>query len=216
MLIWMSEPADRVLPPLPDDEGSRFPRSPFAMLVVAGLVIATVFAAVAAFATSPQKQSQPLPFIPGPAKDSTTRVLPTGTTSVPTSAAPESSTSSQPTTTSSRKAINTTSTEQSTRQQAAPPHSPPPPPPPTAPVARFTFDCQLSGLSCRFDGTSSSDPDGSIIFYAWAFGDGGNAEGPRPGHTYDAPGSYTVTLLVMDNDGKTANLSRPVTVSSPR
>src|SRR5438094_258876 len=32
-------------------------------------------------------------------------------------------------------------------------------------------------LAVRFDGSASSDPDGSITAYAWAFGDGGTATG---------------------------------------
>lgn len=84
-------------------------------------------------------------------------------------------------------------------------------------MAVFTSNC--SGLSCNFDATGSSDPDGSVIYYAWSFGrDEGGSEGAnrvRVQHDYKAPGTYTVTLLVMDNDGKTDTSSRQITLSAP-
>jgi serine protease len=81
------------------------------------------------------------------------------------------------------------------------------------PVAKFTFNC--GGRNCRFDGSESFDPDGSVIYYAWAFGDNTGTEGSRadsPSHGYAASRTYTVTLLVMDNDGKVAQTSKSVTV----
>jgi len=54
-----------------------------------------------------------------------------------------------------------------------------------------------------FDGTGSSDPDGTIVAYAWDFGDGGSASTATATHVYGAAGVYTVTLLVTDNDGLT-------------
>ena len=35
------------------------------------------------------------------------------------------------------------------------------------PVASFTFAC--TDLACSFDGSGSSDPDGSIASYAWSW-----------------------------------------------
>ena len=55
-----------------------------------------------------------------------------------------------------------------------------------------------------FNGSGSTDPDGTIVSYDWDFGDGSIGEGPTPLHTYAADGNYTVTLTVTDDSGGTA------------
>ena len=67
------------------------------------------------------------------------------------------------------------------------------------PTAQATATC--SGLTCSFDGTQSSDPDGTVASYSWDFGDGSTGSGPTPTHGYAAPGTYTYTLTVTDNQG---------------
>ncbi len=81
------------------------------------------------------------------------------------------------------------------------------------PVASATSSC--TGLSCVFDGSASSDPDGSIASYAWAFGDGSTGAGATATHAYAAAGSYVATLTVTDNAGATATTTRTVTVTAP-
>lgn len=80
------------------------------------------------------------------------------------------------------------------------------------PVAAFTSSCAL--LTCTFDATASTDPDGTITNYVWDFGDATNGTGIAPGHAYAADGTYTVTLTVTDNDGATASQQQQVSVSS--
>lgn len=82
----------------------------------------------------------------------------------------------------------------------------------TPPTASFTFDC--TDLECTFDASSSADSDGSIVSYAWDYGDGNTGSGQTPTHTYTAGGTYTVKLTVTDDGGKTANAEQAVTVSS--
>jgi hypothetical protein len=57
------------------------------------------------------------------------------------------------------------------------------------------------GVAVQFDGTGSTDEDGSIVAYDWDFGDGSTGTGATPSHTYTAAGEYTVSLTVTDNDG---------------
>ncbi len=81
----------------------------------------------------------------------------------------------------------------------------------TPPVASFTSSC--TGLTCTFSGAGSSDPDGSIVSYAWTFGDGSSGSGLQPAHTYGGSGSYTVGLTVTDDKGASNSKSATVTVS---
>lgn len=75
--------------------------------------------------------------------------------------------------------------------------------PPTAdPNGPYTG---TTGIAVTFDGSASSDADGSITTYNWNFGDGSTGTGVSPAHTYTSPGTYTVSLTVTDNDGDTSN-----------
>lgn len=80
------------------------------------------------------------------------------------------------------------------------------------PQASFSSNC--TGLTCGFDASASNDPDGSIVSYAWDFGDGNTGSGVAPNHTYAAAGTYTVQLTVTDNRGGTDTQSQQVTVGS--
>ncbi|ONI67685.1 hypothetical protein BWI15_31810 [Kribbella sp. ALI-6-A] len=76
------------------------------------------------------------------------------------------------------------------------------------PVAAFVSSC--NGLVCGFDASSSTDPDGNTLTYAWNFGDGQTGTGVNPNHTYAADGPRTVTLTVSDGtltDTETAQIS---------
>jgi PKD repeat protein len=83
--------------------------------------------------------------------------------------------------------------------------------PPTAAMAP-TGKPAIAGTLVHFSGESSSSPDGSINNYDWSFGDGGDAEGAAPTHTYAAAGTYSVTLTVTDNLGLTGRFTRSMVV----
>ena len=87
------------------------------------------------------------------------------------------------------------------------------PPANVAPTAAFTPTA--TNLAVSFNGSGSSDPDGTIAKYAWDFGDGGTGTGATASHTYAGAGSYTATLKVTDDDGATGTISRVVTVQAP-
>ena len=93
-----------------------------------------------------------------------------------------------------------------------------PPPPPAAnqpPVANAGPDQVADeGSAVRFDGSLSSDPDGTIVSFAWNFGDGATASGITVSHPYADNGIYTVTLTVTDNNGATASDIALVTVNN--
>ena len=68
--------------------------------------------------------------------------------------------------------------------------------------------------SIDFDASGSSDPDGTITSYEWAFDDGASAEGATVTHSYGAAGEYTATVTVTDDDGASDTASVTVTVES--
>ena len=92
-----------------------------------------------------------------------------------------------------------------------------PSPPNYSPIARFT-QIPSSGeapLKVLFDASTSSDPDGSIVSYAWSFGDGGTGSGIIISHTYISAGTYTAWLTATDNDGGTDTVTHSSLVQSP-
>ena len=68
------------------------------------------------------------------------------------------------------------------------------------------------GVVVTFDGSSSSDPDGTIVSYSWDFGNGTIGTGATPGNTYTEEGTFDVTLTVTDNIGATNSMSTTVDI----
>ena len=76
----------------------------------------------------------------------------------------------------------------------------------------------LSGdvpLDVAFDGSGSSDPDGSISSYAWDFGDGSTGVGVTISHTYLTAGNFAATLTVTDNRAATRTAAIAISVATP-
>jgi hypothetical protein len=75
------------------------------------------------------------------------------------------------------------------------------------------------GSSIAFDGSASSDPDGTIVDFAFAFGDGtvGHGTASARAHLFSTSGTYTVTLTVTDDDGNTssARVTVEITPTAP-
>jgi len=94
-----------------------------------------------------------------------------------------------------------------------PPDDDPPQPGNQKPTANFTFNA--TGLAVQFDGSGSTDPDGSITKYTWTFNDGQSGTGQETSHTYAKAGTYNVKLTVTDNDGATDSETKSVTVQAP-
>jgi PKD repeat protein len=80
------------------------------------------------------------------------------------------------------------------------------------PSASFTWSNTHTEASFT---DTSSDTDGTVVGWAWDFGDGAGSSTQNPVHTYGSGGDYTVELTVTDNHGATAFASELVTVEDP-
>ena len=84
-----------------------------------------------------------------------------------------------------------------------------------APVARPGGPYSgVVGSAVALNGSTSSDGDGTVVSYAWDFGDGTIGIGATPSHTYIAAGLYTVTLTVTDNSGLTGSATTTANIGT--
>ncbi|MDP4537428.1 S8 family serine peptidase [Alkalimonas collagenimarina] len=83
-------------------------------------------------------------------------------------------------------------------------------PDPSAPEADFSYSA--SGLLVNFTDMSTDDDD-DIVSWSWNFGDGISSTEQSPSHSYNAAGSYNVSLTVEDSTGLSDTVAKTVTVS---
>jgi PKD repeat protein len=85
---------------------------------------------------------------------------------------------------------------------------------PQPPVAVFNYSPTpvIVGQLITFNASASYDPDGTIVSYQWAFGDGATDSGQIVTHTYTLAGTYQANLTVTDNDGMTNSTTKEITV----
>ena len=84
------------------------------------------------------------------------------------------------------------------------------------PVARFTVSPTnpTVGVNVTFNAAASTATNPRrIVGYNWDLGDGTLKEGVVVSHTYQTPGSYTVTLIVTDDAGRRGVVSQTLTVA---
>ncbi len=85
------------------------------------------------------------------------------------------------------------------------------------PIATFTVTPQSgkAPLIVNLDAGASIDPDGTIISYHWDTSDRQTAIGKATTMTFATAGSYTISLVVTDNEGTTSeSFQMEVTVES--
>jgi len=87
------------------------------------------------------------------------------------------------------------------------------------PTASFTYSPSHPGIeeTITFDASASDDPDGTVVRYDWDFGDGESANNMTVAtvtHAYEAAGTYTVTLKVLDDTELYGTSTKAITVRS--
>jgi PKD repeat protein len=107
--------------------------------------------------------------------------------------------------------------------------------PDPAPAADFSVTAGTAGSSTQFDASSSVSPVGTIVTYAWNFGDGTliTTSTPLTSHIYATAGTYNVELTVTNSAGtsvkqtftgqtvsnagseENAHITKSVVISSP-
>jgi PKD repeat protein/lysophospholipase L1-like esterase len=86
-----------------------------------------------------------------------------------------------------------------------------------APVASLEAPATATpGQNVNFDASGSHDANGHIVETFWDFGDGSTADsGATVQHAFTTPGSYPVTVHVLDDEGAQDTASSTVIVATP-
>ena len=98
-----------------------------------------------------------------------------------------------------------------------PPGTTPPTTPPAnlPPVARIgAVATVVAGQPLAFDGSASSDPEGSALILRWDFADGLTGGGARLAHVFASAGQYSVRLTATDAQGAQTSATQQVTVTA--
>ena len=84
--------------------------------------------------------------------------------------------------------------------------------PPTA-VMTATPSSGTAPLTVSFDGSLSTDPDGTVSSWDWSFGDGTSGTGPAITHLYSTPGTFKASLTVTDDGGASSTTTFSIVVN---
>ena len=88
------------------------------------------------------------------------------------------------------------------------------PPDGLRPSFTFSPETPVANDSVLFDASGSTAPGNNpIAEYRWDFGDGDKSTGRTTAHAFDDPGTFVVTLTVVDGLGRSRSTSQTVTVS---
>jgi poly(hydroxyalkanoate) depolymerase family esterase len=82
-----------------------------------------------------------------------------------------------------------------------------------APVADASTIVTEAGSPVQFYGGGSYDEDGRIMSHEWSFENGQTKLGEQVSYTFQDPGTYEVTLKVVDNEGNVGTDTRTVKVT---
>lgn len=86
-----------------------------------------------------------------------------------------------------------------------------------SPIASFEVSPTTGSapLLVQLNASSSFDPEGDSLTFAWDFGDGSSGAGTSAAHTYPTTGQYVIKLTVTDSQGKQSTMSQTIWVITP-
>jgi len=94
-----------------------------------------------------------------------------------------------------------------------------PPPPNQNPTANFTYGCVPApggtAVDCTFDGTSSTDPDGTVVGWSWHTSGQLRKTGSMVTFQFPNGSTPTMTLTVTDNAGGTGSQTQQINIGTP-
>ncbi len=82
------------------------------------------------------------------------------------------------------------------------------------PQAAFTADIACAGAPTQFADESTTGINSNVIAWNWSFGDGRVSQARNPQYTYDLPGVYEASLVVLTSAGCTDTLVQEIVVES--
>ena len=85
---------------------------------------------------------------------------------------------------------------------------------PLNPDANFSLEVACGTTMVDFTDSSSAVAPANITAYNWSFGDGNNSNQSDPNHTYVNDGSYTIELIVVDDNSCRDTATQMVSVAN--
>jgi len=83
------------------------------------------------------------------------------------------------------------------------------------PAADFSADIACAGAPTQFVDESTTGINSNIVAWDWIFGDGeGSSKARNPQYTYDVPGLYEATLVVLTSAGCQDTIKKEIVVES--
>jgi PKD repeat protein len=79
----------------------------------------------------------------------------------------------------------------------------------SATVAVLDFTAEPASGQAPLEVTFTSACTGTVVSYDWDFGDGERSSDAHPSHTYEQPGLYTVSLVVVPASGDPRSILKP-------
>ena len=78
-----------------------------------------------------------------------------------------------------------------------------------------SWEHQADGLLVRFDARGAAESRTAIESFSWSFGDGTTGSGRLLTHEYAEPGTYDVTLRIVDESGREVAHTRAIRLFGP-